>query len=171
MMLISRLPLVSVIASVLLPQGVEVEAKSGGVDYCPVVKCGVLGVGQNLGLESWVQLLGMLLLVLGLFAAFAWAVKRWRLLPQLRGAQHRLQILEVKSLGQRNSLMVVGYSEQRFLLGASSTGLALLSKLPLEKTDVALACDSEKASTTSGQPEPAGGFLPDLNRHIEKEGE
>ena len=171
MMLISRLPLVSVIAPVLLPLGVEVEAKSGGVDYCPVVKCGVLGVGQNLGLESWVQLLGMLLLVLGLFAAFAWAVKRWRLLPQLRGAQHRLQILEVKSLGQRNSLMVVGYSEQRFLLGASSAGLTLLSKLPLEKTDVALVCDTEKASTTSGQPEPAGGFLADLNRHIGKEGE
>ena len=173
MTLISRLPLVSVIAPVLLPLGVEVEAKSGGVDYCPVVKCGVLGVGQSLGLESWVQLLGMLLLVLGLFAAFAWAVKRWRLLPQLRGGQNRLQVMEVRSLGQRNSLMVVGYGEQRFLLGASSAGLQLLSNLPLEKTDLAQAreLDVEKAGTTSGESESTGCFLSVLNKHIGKEGQ
>jgi len=173
MMLISRLPLVLVIATVLLPLGAEVEAKSSGVDYCPVVKGGVLAAGQSLGLESLVQLLGMLLLVLGLFAAFAWAVKRWRLLPQLRGGQNRLQVMEVRSLGQRNSLMVVGYGEQRFLLGASSSGLQLLSNLPLEKTDLCQAreLDVEKAGTTSGQSESTGSFLSDLNKHIGKEGQ
>jgi flagellar biosynthetic protein FliO len=173
MMLISRLPLVSVIAPVLLPLGVEVEAKSIGVDYLPVVKCGVLAAGQSLGLELWVQLIGLLLLILGLFAAFAWAVKRWKLLPQLRGGQNRLQIVEVRSLGQRNSLMVVGYGEQRFLLGASNTGLQLLSDLPMEKTDIGQVreIDSEKPGKTTVQPESDGSFLSDLNRHIGKEGE
>ena len=166
MMLISRLPLVSVIAPVLLPLGAEVEAKSSGVDYLPIVKCGVLAAGQSLGLESWVQLIGLLLLILGLFAAFAWAVKRWKLLPQLRGGQNRLQIVEVRSLGKR-------YGEQRFLLGASSTGLQLLSDLPMEKTDIGQAreIDCENPGKTTVQPKSGGSFLSDLNRHIGKEGE
>ena len=173
MMLISRLPLVLVIAPVLLPLGAEVEAKSSAVDYCPIVRGGVLAAGQSLGLESLVQLLGMLLLVLGIFAAFAWAVKRWKLLPQLRGGQNRLQIVEVRSLGKRNSLMVVGYGEQRFLLGASSTGLQLLSDLPMEKTDIGQAreIDCENPGKSTVQPESGGSFLSDLNRHIGKEGE
>ena len=53
MMLISRLPLVLVIAPVLLPLGAEVEAKSSGVDYCPVVKGGVLG-----GTKPWLGIIG-----------------------------------------------------------------------------------------------------------------
>jgi hypothetical protein len=69
--------------------------------------------------------------------------------------------------------MVVGYGEQRFLLGASSSGLQLLSNLPLEKTDLGQAreLDVEKAGTTSGQSESAGSFLSDLNKHIGKEGQ
>ena len=110
-----RLSALSVIAPALLLMGLEAEANSGG---------SVLAEGQGIGLESLVQLIGMLLLILGLFAAFAWAVKRWRLLPQLRGGQNRLQILEVRSLGQRNSLMVVGYGGQRFLIGTSKIGRA-----------------------------------------------
>jgi flagellar biosynthetic protein FliO len=115
----------------------------------------------------------LLLLILGLFAAFAWAVKRWKLLPQLRGGQNRLQIVEVRSLGKRNSLMVVGYGEQRFLLGASSTGLQLLSDLPMEKTDIGQAreIDCENPGKITVQPESGGSFLSDLNRHIGKEGE
>ena len=173
MMLISRLPLVSVIALVLMPLGTEVEAKSSSVDYSPIVKYDVLAAGQSLGLELWVQLIGLLLLILGLFAAFAWAVKRWKLLPQLRGGQNRLQIVEMRSLGKRNSLMVVGYGEQRFLLGASSTGLQLLSDLPMEKTDIGQAreIDCEIPGKTTVQPESGGSFLSDMNRHIGKEGE
>ena len=95
-----RLSAVSVIAPALLLMGLEAEANSGGVEAASTLGGSVLAAGPGIGLESLVQLMGMLLLVLGLFAAFAWAVKRWRLLPQLRGGQNRLQILEVRSLGQ-----------------------------------------------------------------------
>ena len=132
-----------------------------------------LAEGNGIGLELLVQLIGMLLLVLGLFAAFAWAVKRWRLLPQLRGGQNRLQIHEVRSLGQRNSLMVVGYGKQRFLIGTSSAGLQLLSQLPGEDHSNSQA-DGEDAEQTAGKgpetKEPGAGFLSEMNRHIGKEG-
>ena len=79
----------------------------------------------------------------------------------------------MRSLGKRNSLMVVGYGEQRFLVGASSIGLQLLSDLPMEKTDIGQAreIDCENPGKTTVQPESGGSFLSDLNRHIGKEGE
>ena len=168
-----RLSAVSVIAPALLLMGLEAEANSGGVEAASTVGGGVLAEGPGIGLESLVQLMGMLLLVLGLFAAFAWAVKRWRLLPQLRGGQNRLQILEVRSLGQRNSLMVVGYGEQRFLIGTSSAGLQLLSQLPEEENSHTQA-DGGDAEETADEghatKEPERGFLSEMNRHIGKEG-
>ena len=81
-----RLSAVSVMAPALLLMRIEAEASSGGVNEAVSTLGGsVLAAGQGLGLESLVHLVGMLLLVLGLFAAFAWAVNRWRLLPQLSG--------------------------------------------------------------------------------------
>ncbi|MBC8244413.1 MAG: FliO/MopB family protein [Verrucomicrobia bacterium] len=151
----------------------DAGASSGGVEVGNTLGGSVLAAGSGLGLESLVQLIGMLLLVLGLFAAFAWAVKRWRLLPQLRGAQNRLQILEVRSLGQRNSLMVVGYEEQRFLIGTSNAGLKLISQLPEEENSNGQA-DGEDAEGPVGEgaeaKEPRAGFLSGMNRHIGKEG-
>lgn len=168
-----RLSAVSVMAPALLLMRIEAEASSGGVNEAVSTLGGsVLAAGQGLGLESLVQLVGMLLLVLGLFAAFAWAVKRWRLLPQLRGGQNRLQILEVRSLGQRNSLMVVGYGEQRFLIGTSSSGLQLLSQLP-EKDSSNAQADGESARENASEgpetKETGAGFLSVMNRHIGKE--
>lgn len=169
-----RLSAVSVFAPAFLLMGLDLQANSGGVEVASVLEGSVLAAGSSLGLESLVQLIGMLLLVLGLFAAFAWAVKRWRLLPQLRGGgQNRLQILEVRSLGQRNSLMVVGYGKQRFLIGTSSAGLQLLSQLPGEDHSNSQA-DGEDAEQTADKgpetKEPGAGFLSEMNRHIGKEG-
>jgi flagellar biogenesis protein FliO len=39
-------------------------------------------------------------------------------------------MIEVKSLGQRQAIYVVGYQEQRMLLGSSPSGVTLLSHLP-----------------------------------------
>ena len=168
-----RLSAVSVFAPAFLLMGLDLEASSGGVEVASVLEGGVLAAGSGLGLESLVQLIGMLFLVLGLFAAFAWAVKRWRLLPQLRGGQNRLQILEVRSLGQRNSLMVVGYGEHRFLIGTSNAGLKLISQLPEEENSNSQA-NAEDAEETGGEgPEakkPGSSFLSEMNRHIGKEG-
>ena len=131
-----------------------------------------LAEGNGIGLELLVQLIGMLLLVLGLFAACAWSVKRWKLLPQMRGGQNRLQILESKSLGQRNSIMVVGYGDQRFLIGTNSAGIQLLGQLPGEKkslsqTEEGDAGESEEAR--GDEKESERGILSGVNRHIGKE--
>jgi flagellar biogenesis protein FliO len=39
-------------------------------------------------------------------------------------------LLEVKSLGQRQAIYVVGYQQQRMLLASSPAGVTLLSHLP-----------------------------------------
>ena len=163
-----RLSAVSVIAPALLLAVPEVVANSGGVQ-----SASVLAQGKVIDLESLVQLIGMLLLVLGLFAAFAWSVKRWRLLPQMRGTQNRLQILETKPLGHRNSLMVVGYGEQRFLIGANNAGLQLLGQLPEENNNPAQADegDAEESAVEGDDGKKSeGGILSGMNRHIGKEG-
>ena len=131
-----------------------------------------LAEGNGIGLELLVQLIGMLLLVLGLFAACAWSVKRWKLLPQMRGGQNRLQILESKSLGQRNSIMVVGYGDQRFLIGTNSAGLQLLGELPDEKNNLGQADQvADEATSKGGDVKKGGGesILSEMNRHIGKE--
>ena len=69
-----RLSAVSVFAPAFLLMGLDLEASSGGVEVASVLEGGVLAAGSGLGLESLVQLIGMLFLVLGLFAAFAWEI-------------------------------------------------------------------------------------------------
>ena len=154
-----RLSAVSVLTPSLLVAANETVANSGGIQ-----SASIMAEGRGIDLESWVQLVGMLLLVLGLFAAFAWSVKRWRLLPQMRGTQNRLQILETKPLGQRNSIMVVGYGEQRFLIGTNSAGLQMLGQLPDEKSNLSQTDQVE-------DQESEGGILSAMNNHIGKEGE
>ena len=162
-----QLSTASVIAPAVLLAAPEAVANSKGIRFA-----GVLAEVKGIDLESLVQLIGMLLLVLGLFAAFAWSVKRWRLLPQMRGAQNRLQILETKSLGQRNSLMVVGYGEERFLIGTNSTGIQLLGQLPGEKKSLSQTEEGdagESAEARGDEKESERGVLSGVNRHIGKE--
>ena len=48
----------------------------------------------------------------------------------------KLNLIEVKSLGQRQAIYVVGYQEQRMLLASSPAGVTLLSHLPsVEEAD------------------------------------
>ena len=133
----------------------------------------VLSAGGEIGLDSLLQLLGMLLLVLGVFGASAWAVKRWKLLPQLRGGQNHLQILEVRSLGQRNSLFVVEYRGRRLLIGSGNNGPRLLSALP---DDGPNATSEGKGDSETGEvletnaKGSRASFLSELNHHIGREG-
>lgn len=79
---------------------------------------------------SVVRVLGGLVFVLTLFFGGVWLVRNWQRVVVQRGQAPKLHVLEVKSLGQRNALYVIGYEQQRLLLSSSPTGVTLLSHLP-----------------------------------------
>ena len=76
------------------------------------------------------QMMGALIFVVSVFVLGAWLFQKSRLFPISRGGAAQLQILESRSLGYRNGLLVVGYNHQRFLLATSATGINLLTALP-----------------------------------------
>jgi flagellar biogenesis protein FliO len=87
--------------------------------------------GQDM-LGPLLRMGGALLLVIGLFLTGVWLFKNWQRFARNRGALPKLSVLEVKSLGQRQAIYVVGYEQQRMLLASSPAGVVLLSHLPEE---------------------------------------
>lgn len=79
---------------------------------------------------SVIRVFGALVLVLGLFLGGVWLFKNWQRLALQRGRPSQLQILEMKALGGKHALYVVGYQQQRLLLASSPQGVALVSHLP-----------------------------------------
>jgi len=78
---------------------------------------------------SLIRILGALALVLGLFLGGVWLFRNWQRLVIHRGRAPRLNVLEVRSLGGRHALYVVGYDQERFLIASSPAGVSLLSHL------------------------------------------
>jgi len=94
---------------------------------------------------SILRVLGALALVISLFLGGVWLFRNWQRLAVRKGRAPRLNVLEVKSLGQRQAIYVVGYQQQRILLASSPAGITLLTHLPEEeeaKTAAAAATDS-----------------------------
>jgi len=86
---------------------------------------------------SVIRVFGALVLVLGLFLAGVWLFRNWQRLTLQRGRPSQLQILEMKALGGKHALYVVGYQQQRLLLASSPSGVALVSHLPtVDATEV-----------------------------------
>lgn len=81
---------------------------------------------------SVIRVFGALALVLGLFLGGVWLFKNWQRVTLHRGRAAQLQILEMKALGGKHALYVVGYQQQRLLLASSPGGVSLLSHLPEE---------------------------------------
>jgi flagellar biogenesis protein FliO len=80
---------------------------------------------------SALRVFGALLLVLALFFAGVWLFRNWqRFAARQNGAAPKLNVLEVKPLGNRHALYVIGYDRQRMLVASSPTGITLLSPLP-----------------------------------------
>jgi flagellar biogenesis protein FliO len=79
---------------------------------------------------SLVRVMGSLALVIGVFLAGAWLFKNWRRLSLPNSKQPKLNIFETRSLGARQSIFVVGYEKQRFLLATAPTGVNLITHLP-----------------------------------------
>jgi flagellar biogenesis protein FliO len=79
---------------------------------------------------SVLRVFGALVLVLALFLGGVWLFKNsQRALGRSNGV-NKLHVLEVKSLGNRQSLCVIGYGRQRMLVSSSPAGVSLVSQLP-----------------------------------------
>jgi flagellar biogenesis protein FliO len=96
--------------------------------------------------------LGALALVLALFFAGIWLFRNWQRFVGRTGRAPKLSVLEVKALGNRHNLYVVGYERQRMLLASSPAGITLVSQLP-----------ETAADETSSLPQP--GFAETL-QHV-----
>jgi flagellar biogenesis protein FliO len=81
--------------------------------------------------SSVFRVLGALALVTAIFLGGVWLFRNWQRLSIRKGNSPRLNVIEVKSLGQRQSLFVVGYEQQRMLLASSPAGVTLVTHLPV----------------------------------------
>lgn len=134
--------------------GAESSAEKSGADM------DLSSVGASL-----VRVMGALGLVLALFFAGVWVVRNWARIAPRRAGGADLQVLEVRSLGVRQNLVVVGYRRQRMLLSASPTGVTLLAHLPEAETDPAPERLGESANLASlGKPDFLGAFREVLSR-------
>ncbi len=87
---------------------------------------------------SLIRVFGALILVIAIFLGGVWLFRNWQRLATQKSGGTKLNLLEVKSLGQRQALYVVGYQQQRMLLASSPTGITLVSHLPeAEETEAA----------------------------------
>jgi flagellar biogenesis protein FliO len=80
--------------------------------------------------SSTIRVFGALIFVVALFLGGVWLFRNWQRIAVRKGVAPKLNILEVKSLGQRQAIYVVGYQQQRMLIGSSPAGITLLSHLP-----------------------------------------
>lgn len=80
---------------------------------------------------SLFRMLGAFALVMAVGFGLLWMLRRGiRFGPRGAGAQRKLNVLEVRVLGNRQSLFVVGYHDQRLLLASTPTGVQFLAHLP-----------------------------------------
>jgi flagellar biogenesis protein FliO len=77
-----------------------------------------------------VRMIGSLAFVVALFFGGAWLFRNMHRFRVQNGPQRKLHVLEARSLGARQALYVVGFDQQRFLVGAGPQGLTLLTHLP-----------------------------------------
>ena len=80
--------------------------------------------------SSLFRVFGAFALVIAVFFGGVWLFRNWQRLTLNRGRPSKLNVLEVRALGQRHAIYVIGYQQQRVLLGTSPAGVSLLSHLP-----------------------------------------
>ncbi len=90
------------------------------------------GVGGAL-----LRLFGAMCVVLGLLFGATWLARRWRQFGLRSSRPPELAVVEMKSLGSRQALWVVGYRRQRLLLASSPAGVTLVTHLPEAEADAA----------------------------------
>jgi len=79
---------------------------------------------------SLLRLVGGMVFIFALLFGGLWLVRNSRRLVSPNARAPRLSVLEMKSLGQRQALYVIGYEQQRMLVASSPAGFVLLANLP-----------------------------------------
>jgi flagellar biogenesis protein FliO len=97
--------------------------------------------------------LGALVLTIALFLGGIWLFKNGHGFFVPKHRDRKLRLLEVKSLGGRQALMVVAYEQQRLLIASSPSGVALLTHLP-------------PADPSEPEPEPARAPFAEALRQV-----
>jgi flagellar biogenesis protein FliO len=95
---------------------------------------------------SVLRVIGALVLVVAIFLGGVWMFRNWQRFSIRKGGAPRLNVIEVRSLGQRHALYVVGYDQQRMLLASSPAGVTLVSHLPAAEEAEAAAVAAPHAS-------------------------
>jgi flagellar biogenesis protein FliO len=83
----------------------------------------------NVGVSA-LRTLAALAIVLAIFFGGVWLFRNGQRLTWRKTGPPKLAVLETRALGNRLALYVVGYEQQRLLIGSSPAGLNLLSALP-----------------------------------------
>ena len=100
----------------------------------------------DLGVSA-LRVFGALAIVLAVFLGGVWLFRNGQRIAWRKTGAPKLAILETRSLGNRFALHVVGYEQQRLLVGSSPAGLSLLSQLPpAAETNGLSAAPAESAS-------------------------
>ena len=110
--------------AILVVGSISVEAATSTNAVAPITATG------SSTAASVFRMIGALCLVFALFFGAAWLFRNWSRLQGGRSPQRKLHVLEARTLGARQSILVVAYEKQRFLLGTTPQGITLLSALP-----------------------------------------
>jgi flagellar biogenesis protein FliO len=86
---------------------------------------------------SVIRMMAALAFVLAIFFGGVWLYRNGQRLAWRKTGAPRLAVLESRTLGNRQAIYVVGYEQQRLLIGSSSAGLSLLAQLPPAETPAA----------------------------------
>jgi flagellar biosynthetic protein FliO len=110
---------------------------------------------------SIVRLLGAFALVLAILFAAVWVFRHWQRFAPAGSSPRKLQILENRMIGQRQSLFVVRYENQQMLLAASASGISLVTHLPTAEESAERRPEQDSV--------PANGFLGLLGQALRRQ--
>jgi flagellar biogenesis protein FliO len=111
--------------TVLFFAALDVSAESLDSSHSSAFPSGLPNAGASI-----FRVCGAFVLVVALFLGGVWLFRNWQRLAVQNSGGAKLNLIEVKSLGQRQAIYVVGYQQQRMLLASSPAGVTLLSHLP-----------------------------------------
>ncbi|MDB6039079.1 MAG: hypothetical protein JWM99_2920 [Verrucomicrobiales bacterium] len=113
------------VAFFLLIFGVSLQAS----EFAPSLTPPITLPSQSIA-GSFLRVGGSVIFVIALFLSAIWLFKNWQRVTVRGGQVQNLRVLEVKSLGPRNTVYVIGYQRERLLLSSSPAGVNLIAHLP-----------------------------------------